>query len=162
MIMLRRERREASLAAPPRRGPRTGGTWAPGSRNWHPDSQPPQMGVRDSYRSSHARVERVPFAVHEWENTLELVARGEWDLSQQAVAQQAIGGALARHPGSVVLDLSLLSFIDASGVHAVLDLHQSCLQQDIHLVIIPGVRAVQRLFEICGLIGSLPFLRSEA
>ena len=56
-----------------------------------------------------------------------------------------------------MLDLSQLSFIDSSGVHVLINAHKRCAAQATHLVIIPGSRAVQRVFEICNLIESLPF-----
>ena len=37
-----------------------------------------------------------------------------------------------------MLNLSQCSFIDSSGIHAVLELHNRSTQQSIHLVIIPG------------------------
>ena len=56
-----------------------------------------------------------------------------------------------------MLDLSQLSFIDSSGVHVLINAHNRCAAQATHLVIIPGPRAVQRVFEICNLIERLPF-----
>ena len=88
-------------------------------------------------------------------STIEL--EGEWDLAQQAASTDAIDHALDRRPACLVLDLSQLSFIDSSGVHVLINAHKRCAAQATHLVIIPGPRAVQRVFEICGLIERLPF-----
>jgi anti-anti-sigma factor len=90
--------------------------------------------------------------------TTELVVSGEWDLAQPQAASEAIRAALGRCPDWVVLDLSQLSFIDLHGIYSVLEIRNQCAKQDIHLVIIPGSRALQRPFEICGLIDRLPFL----
>ena len=98
--------------------------------------------------------------VRETGTTAELVASGEWDLAQQLIAQKAIRSALKGDPECVVLDLSQLSFMDSSGVHNVLELQRRCAQQHIRLVIIPGPEAVQRPFELCGLIDQLPFVRT--
>lgn len=57
----------------------------------------------------------------------------------------------------MVLDLSRLSFIDSSGLHVTIELQRRAIRQNIRLVIIPGPRAVQRLFEICQLTETLPF-----
>lgn len=88
-------------------------------------------------------------------STIEL--EGEWDLSQQAVMTDAIARALDRRPACLLLDLSQLSFIDSSGVHVLINTSSRCAKQGAHLMIIPGPRAVQRVFEICGLIDVLPF-----
>ena len=88
-------------------------------------------------------------------STIEL--EGEWDLSQQAVMTDAIARALDRRPACLLLDLSRLSFIDSSGVHVLINTSSRCAKQGAHLMIIPGPRAVQRVFEICGLIDVLPF-----
>lgn len=88
-------------------------------------------------------------------STVELF--GEWDLAQQSATTDAIANALDRRPACLVLDLSQLGFIDSSGVHEVISTRKRCAAQATHLVIIPGPRAVQRVFEICGLIDFLPF-----
>lgn len=93
-------------------------------------------------------------------STIEL--HGEWDLAQQSAITDAIAQALDRRPACLVLDLSQLSFIDSSGIHAVISTRKRCAAQATHLVIVPGPRAVQRVFEICGLIDVLPFADDPA
>jgi anti-anti-sigma factor len=100
----------------------------------------------------------LTIAVWETGTTTELAVRGEWDLAAQATARKAVRTALELGPECVVLNLSHCSFIDSSGMHAVLGLHNRCAQENIHLVIIPGPRAVQRPFEICKLTRRLPFV----
>jgi anti-sigma B factor antagonist len=82
---------------------------------------------------------------------------GEWDLAQRAATTNAIAQALDRGPACLLLDLSRLSFIDSSGIHVLINARNRCAEQGAHLVIIPGPRAVQRVFEICGLAETLPF-----
>lgn len=89
-------------------------------------------------------------------STIEL--EGELDLAQQAGTSDAIARALDRRPACLVFDLSRLSFIDSCGVHVLIDARNRCAEQGARLVIIPGPRAVQRVFEICGLIEVLPFV----
>lgn len=98
---------------------------------------------------------RISASVQGTTSTIEL--EGEWDLAQQAASTDAIARVLDRRPACLVLDLSRLSFIDSSGVHIVINAHNRCAEQATHLVIIPGHRAVQRVFEVCGLIERLPF-----
>jgi anti-anti-sigma factor len=88
-------------------------------------------------------------------STVEL--HGELDLAEQDSTAEAIARVLDRHPACLVLDLSELSYIDSCGVHILINTHRRCAGQATHLVIVPGPRAVQRVFEICGLIEILPF-----
>jgi anti-anti-sigma factor len=88
--------------------------------------------------------------------TIELA--GEWDLAGLPAARQTVIRVLKSHPECVVLDLSPLRFIDSSGVHATTELAQRAAAQNARLAIIPGPRAVQLIFELCGLIDRLPFI----
>jgi anti-anti-sigma factor len=88
-------------------------------------------------------------------STIEL--EGEWDLAQQAATTDAIAHALDRRPACLLLDLSGLSFIDSCGVHVLINAHNRCAEQGASMVIIAGPRAVQRVFEICGLTETLSF-----
>jgi anti-anti-sigma factor len=82
---------------------------------------------------------------------------GEWDLSGKAAASRAVAKALQRSPDRLVLDLSRLTFIDSSAVHAAIHLTQRSQAEDFHFAIVPGSRAVQRIFDICHLTETLPF-----
>jgi anti-sigma B factor antagonist len=101
----------------------------------------------------------VPFgvAVSVHGTTTMIALRGEWDLAQAPRMRGAISDALQRSSECVVLDLSRLSFIDSTGVRGVVELHKRCEQQNVHLVIVPGPRAVQRVFALLGLTEILPF-----
>jgi stage II sporulation protein AA (anti-sigma F factor antagonist) len=123
--------------------------------------QPETSGTRDGSCPTHRRPENLTVAVRETGTTIQLVGSGEWDLAQQHAIQDAMRTVLDRCPECVVLDLSQLSFIDSTGMRNVLELHTACARDNIHLVIIPGGRAIQRTFEVSGLIDRLPFLRSE-
>jgi anti-sigma B factor antagonist len=90
--------------------------------------------------------------------TTTLAPEGEWDLAQKQAMLGTIRAAFERHPECVVLDLSGLRFIDSSGVHVVIELRKRSMLQNTRLVIVPGPRAVQRLFELCQLTNVLPFL----
>jgi anti-anti-sigma factor len=90
--------------------------------------------------------------------TTTIVLVGEWDLAQQRATRETIHAALDRSPESVVLDLSRVSFIDSSGLHVLVELHKRAESEHVRLAIVPGPQPVQRLFEICGLLGVLPFV----
>jgi anti-anti-sigma factor len=83
---------------------------------------------------------------------------GEWDLAQREATRGVVEGVLAHRPGQVALDLRRVSFIDSSGVHAVVQLADCAARLKIDLVIVPGPRAVHRVFEVCELIERLPFI----
>jgi anti-sigma B factor antagonist len=89
--------------------------------------------------------------------TTAMALEGEWDLAEEHAMREAIREALAGRPECLVLDLSGLCFIDSSGVHAAIDLAQRLARLGVRLVIIPGPRAVQRVFELCQLTDILPF-----
>lgn len=93
--------------------------------------------------------------------TITIELAGEWDLAGSPAARQAIAGAVTGRPECVVLDLSRLAFIDSSGVHATVELARRSIAQNVRLVIIPGPPAVQRVFEVTGLDGQLPFIEEQ-
>lgn len=82
---------------------------------------------------------------------------GELDLAGEQATRKAVAKALQRPPECLVLDLSGLSFIDSSGVHIAIELTRRSAAQNFRFVIVPGPRAVQRIFELCHLTDLLPF-----
>lgn len=82
---------------------------------------------------------------------------GELDLA--TVPQLA--DALADAPDGaavVALDLSELTFMDSSGLHEILAARARLAEADCHLVLVPGCRQVQRIFEIAGTKHHLEFI----
>jgi anti-anti-sigma factor len=96
--------------------------------------------------------------VNEAATTITIALAGEWDLAQQEATHRIVDDVLARTPERLVLDLRALSFIDSSGVRAVVQLANCAERLKIGLVIVPGPRAVHRVFEICQLVKRLPFI----
>jgi anti-sigma B factor antagonist len=86
---------------------------------------------------------------------------GELDLASVPIFQAAVRELDLPGRGRVVLDLRQLAFIDAAGVHAVLDLHEASLNVPAALTILPGPRNVQRVFELAGVEQLMPFSRSS-
>jgi anti-anti-sigma factor len=62
----------------------------------------------------------------------------------------------------ITLDLSDLRFIDSTGLAAIVFVSQLCAKHGFAFEIVPGPRAVQRLFESTGLIDALPFRDGDA
>jgi anti-anti-sigma factor len=82
---------------------------------------------------------------------------GEWDLASQEAVRRGLCHALSSQPVCLILDLSGLTFIDSSGIHAVVDLVKRAARLKIKLTIIPGPVAVQHIFDVCALTARLPF-----
>jgi anti-sigma B factor antagonist len=89
-------------------------------------------------------------------HTLRLV--GEVDLAASILLHEVIERVCAIAVDGIVLDLSEVSFIDSTGVCAVLVLHERCTEQGTELRISSGSKVVQRVFEIAGLLDRLPFV----
>jgi anti-anti-sigma factor len=96
--------------------------------------------------------------VTEQGTTTTIALAGEWDLAQHDAARHAIQTALARRPERVLLDLARLTFMDSTGIHGVIELARAATRLSISLVVIPGPRAVQRLFDLCGLSNAFTFV----
>jgi anti-sigma B factor antagonist len=99
----------------------------------------------------------LEIGVSEHGTTTTIALQGEWDIASAPATRDAIRKALDRYPECVVLDLSSLGFIDSGGLHVAVELQRRAARQNARLVILPGSRAVQRLFEICQLSEVLPF-----
>lgn len=99
--------------------------------------------------SFRARVSRGTCAVVELSGELDLVGAG--------LLESALRDLDLSPVRDVVLDLRRLSFIDAAGLNAVLDLYAECLSADAILTIIPGPPSVHRVFELTRLDQLLTF-----
>jgi len=82
---------------------------------------------------------------------------GELDLASVPAFEAAVRKLDLSCRRRAVLDLGRLVFIDAAGLHSLLDLHAQCHHMSTALTIMPGPRSVQRVFELTGVDGLLPF-----
>lgn len=87
---------------------------------------------------------------------------GECDLAQRDKLRRVIDDVFGSNPECVILDLSGLSFIDSTGIQAVLDVSKQADRKGVRLSICHGPPSVQRVFEVCGLTGRLPFVSDPA
>jgi anti-sigma B factor antagonist len=85
---------------------------------------------------------------------------GELDLGSAAELEAAIVSICGSGPRAVSLDLRGLIFIDSSGLHAIISARERCAQLGCDFRLIPGPPAVQRLFELTGMLDELPFART--
>ena len=82
---------------------------------------------------------------------------GELDLAATGRADAAIHDAVEASP-CVELDLRKLTFMDSSGLRTILKGCELSRTSGKFLTIFPGPKAVQRVFELTGLVEVLPFV----
>ena len=87
-----------------------------------------------------------------------LVLIGELDLSS-APELEARVGEIVSQAREIVLDLRDLSFMDSSGIRAILLSYELCARSECDLGLLSGRPNVQRLFEVSGLADLLPFVK---
>ncbi|WP_233621740.1 STAS domain-containing protein [Amycolatopsis sp. WAC 04182] len=79
--------------------------------------------------------------------TLILIVDGDLDLHTAPAARQAIDAALSRRPRRLIVDLSLVPFLNSTGLEVLLAAHrQAAPHTDFRLVV--TTRAVSRLLQI--------------
>jgi anti-anti-sigma factor len=87
-----------------------------------------------------------------------LALAGEFDMAAAPVFQRALDAAIQRDAKSVTVDLSALTFIDSTGLRAVLEGRQLCAERRVEYWLAPEMaRPVKRLLEIAGVASALPF-----
>lgn len=89
--------------------------------------------------------------------TCQITLAGECDLAAMSILEQEVDAAFAWPVRWLVLDLSHVTFLDASGVRAVMLVHLRCIVDGVELRIVPGPRSVHRVFELTRTDRLLPF-----
>jgi len=82
---------------------------------------------------------------------------GELDMTTVDQFASTLGEITTGGFGRVVLDLRELTFVDSSGLRALLEV-QGIAARRSSLQIIPGPEPVQRIFHVTGLVDRLPFV----
>jgi anti-anti-sigma factor len=80
---------------------------------------------------------------------------GELDLATAPEVAGPLGEVSSDGLRKVVLDLAGLTFIDSSGMRAIVEAHRTAAQHGVEFEVLPGPRAVQRALEVAGLAGVL-------
>ena len=93
-------------------------------------------------------------AVAETPGGVRITPRGELDIA----TQPELRAVLERHAeGCVTLDLGELRFIDTSGLRLILETAEAARRDGHDLAVLPGIPAVQRLFDVAGVTALVPF-----
>jgi anti-sigma B factor antagonist len=86
-----------------------------------------------------------------------LVLSGELDLVSSGALESMVLLLCADGITGIALDLSKLTFMDSTGLRAVLCVREVAESHGYEFLLIPGPRNIQRLFELTGLSQVLPF-----
>jgi anti-sigma B factor antagonist len=91
------------------------------------------------------------------EDRYTLILAGELDLASAPTLEAAIARLCSNGASEIVFDLGALAFIDSTGLRTILGCMSLCEEHLCDFWLIPGQRSIQRLFELAGLLGRLPF-----
>jgi anti-anti-sigma factor len=86
-----------------------------------------------------------------------LILSGEFDLASRPLLDEALARVGQERIEALVLDLSGVSFMDSTGLHAVLVAKDLCARRGCELLFVRGSTQVQRLFELSGVLAQLKF-----
>jgi anti-anti-sigma factor len=86
-----------------------------------------------------------------------VAVEGEIDLATAAELRDIVRQAFGRRPETLVIDLTRVSFIDSSGLHALIDADHRSTAAGIRLVIVPAAAEVHLPLSLAGLDDVLPF-----
>ncbi len=90
-----------------------------------------------------------------------LVLSGELDLNAGPRLIATVSGAVSSGVSSLELDLCEVTFIDSSGVRAILQARDECESHSAGLSLVPSSHpGPQRVFETLGLVGMLPWVEA--
>lgn len=93
--------------------------------------------------------------VEQREGYVVVVARGELDMDSAPPLRALMASPDAAAP-TVILDLRGVSFVDSSGLSVIVGEHQRAKAEGYRFAVsIAGARQVERLFELCGLKGTV-------
>ena len=82
---------------------------------------------------------------------------GEIDLQTAPALEAALDEACAMR-ATIELDLHEVSFIDSTGIRAILTAKAACAEHDVELLMVPSRhQAPRRVFELSGLLDLLPW-----
>jgi anti-sigma B factor antagonist len=84
---------------------------------------------------------------------------GELDCANEGLATAEVEIALDRGGDELILDLRDLTFMDARGVHVLLDARSACRARQRRLLLVPAPERVQRILALCDVDGRFELLQ---
>ena len=90
-----------------------------------------------------------------------LVLSGELDIASADQLEAIVRRVCGKATCEVVLDLTKLTFVDSTGLQAIIAAGELCEEHGREFMLVPGPKNVQRVFEVTHLTERLPF-RSRA
>jgi len=111
--------------------------------------------------AEQAQENAMPFAVEvQWRDDLAIVQpSGELDVATVETLRAALNGV--EGGGHLLLDLRGLSFIDSTGLHLLVALHQRARNHGFQLTLLAPAAPVDRAIRVCGLDAALPFAAAD-
>ena len=116
---------------------------------------PPPAGAEPGAAAGVARAPEFRLTVRPVGERIVVIPVGELDLVTAGALENAVTGLLERGSADVVVDLRGLSFIDSTGIRALLSCHGRAERENAALAIIVGDRRTRRPLELCGVLGQL-------
>ena len=86
---------------------------------------------------------------------------GEFDIAAEDEVSAELARVLDARPGSLAVDLRNLTFLDSTGLRALLGLRTACEALGCRLQLVRGAPAVHRTFEVSGLAEHFAFADSD-
>ena len=80
---------------------------------------------------------------------------GELDLSSALTFDEELRRAEERRPGTLVLDLSNLKFLDSTGLGLIMSAQARARKRGHRFTVVQGTEAVQRIFRLAGVTSRL-------
>ena len=105
---------------------------------------------------SVAGFEGLSVDVRQRDDVVVVKPRGDLDVATAELLHAALNGIV--EPESLVLDLRELTFIDSTGLHLLVALHQRAQRSGFRLALIAPVAPVDKAIQLCGLEDALPFV----
>lgn len=87
---------------------------------------------------------------------------GELDLSTAGGVRAELERAVEGARRDVVVDLRSLAFLDSTGIHALIEAHERCVQGGRSLVVLLAPGAVHRILDVSGMLEVLDHTTEEA
>lgn len=90
--------------------------------------------------------------------TVVVAAHGEIDIATAGDVARSLRELIDAGFRRIALDLREVSFIDSTGLRAVLEARAASAEAGVEFALVPGPQAVQRLFELTGTVTVLNFV----